>query len=96
MPERVVERVDQCSLGNECLDDDGLASYARLCGAVLARAHGRSGDASVIAGYIGKGKSFVRAVTDFALAYTDIVQADYGEVQQAIASGEIVAETEED
>ena len=76
------------------LDAEGLASYAALCGAVLARAHGRSGDASVIAGYIGKGQQFVSAVTDFALAYTDIVSSDYGRLQQAMADGEVPSEVE--
>ncbi len=78
------------------LDAEGLAGYAALCGAVLARAHGRSGDASVIAGYIGKGKQFVSAVTDFALAYTDLVSSDFGRLQQAIADGEVPADVETD
>jgi uncharacterized protein (DUF2252 family) len=32
-----------------------LTAYAALCGAVLARAHARSGDAMTISGYLGKG-----------------------------------------
>jgi Uncharacterized protein conserved in bacteria (DUF2252) len=37
------------------IEDTGpkaLARYARLCGAVFARAHARSGDATAISGYL--------------------------------------------
>lgn len=37
---------------------EGLEDYARLCGRTLARAHARSGNASMISGYLGKGGGF--------------------------------------
>ena len=43
-----------------------LIEYAELCGWVLARAHARSGDAAVIAGYLGKSEVFDEAVASFA------------------------------
>ena len=44
-----------------------LDVYARLCGATLARAHARSGQAPAIAGYLGKGDAFDRAVAALRL-----------------------------
>ncbi len=46
-----------------------LAEYATVCGEMLARGHARSGDASEIAGFLGKGKRFSKAVLEFAEAY---------------------------
>ncbi|MBM3634382.1 MAG: DUF2252 domain-containing protein, partial [Actinobacteria bacterium] len=47
-----------------------LADYAGLCGGTLAQAHARSGDAGVIAGYLGTGTQFDDAMADFAQDYT--------------------------
>ena len=47
----------------------GLEAYAEVCGEILARGHARSGDARVLAGYLGKGTRFKEAVTAFAQAY---------------------------
>jgi hypothetical protein len=49
----------------------GLEAYGTLCGATLARGHARSGDRVAIAAYLGSGKSFDEAVTDFAESYAD-------------------------
>ena len=43
--------------------------YAELCGWVLARAHARSGDSARIAGYLGKGDAFDKAVVAFGVAW---------------------------
>jgi len=40
-----------------------LPDFAAACGAVLARAHARTGDARAIAAYIGAGREFDRAMT---------------------------------
>ena len=53
----------------EILSESGAKAYARLCGTTLARAHARSGDAVMIAGYLGKGSAFDEAIADFAMAY---------------------------
>ena len=39
---------------SELVEERALASYARLCGRTLARAHARSADPAVLAGYMGK------------------------------------------
>jgi hypothetical protein len=62
------------------LDKEGLTGYGQVCGAVLARAHARSGDASLITGYLGETDEFDDAVAEFALAYSAINAADHGEL----------------
>jgi len=43
-----------------------LDAYARLCGVALTRAHARSGDPVMLAGYLGAGADFERSVDAFA------------------------------
>lgn len=53
----------------EILSESGAKAYAQLCGTTLARAHARSGDAAMIAGYLGKGSTFEDAIAEFAMTY---------------------------
>ncbi|MBK8445331.1 MAG: DUF2252 domain-containing protein [Micropruina sp.] len=69
-----------------------LASYAALCGAVLARAHAQSCEPAIIAGYLGNGEGADRAFADFALAYAARNEQDHAALVAAIASGRIRAE----
>ena len=52
---------------------DGTAGPggAEVCGELLARGHGRSGDPQVMAGYIGSGTGFAEAIAEFGVAYAD-------------------------
>ncbi|MHB1068173.1 MAG: DUF2252 family protein, partial [Candidatus Nanopelagicales bacterium] len=59
------------------LDADGLVDYAKVCGGVLARAHARVGDSSMVAGYLGDTEEFDDAIGEFALRYADITAADH-------------------
>jgi uncharacterized protein (DUF2252 family) len=61
----------------EALKGPGLEAYAEVCGELLARGHARSGDAQMIAGYLGGGASFANALVNFALAYADQTEADW-------------------
>jgi uncharacterized protein (DUF2252 family) len=54
-----------------------LAEYGRACGEALALGHARSGDPAAIAGYLGGGDRFDRAVATFAVAYADQNAEDY-------------------
>ena len=54
-----------------------LAQYADFCASALAHAHARSGSAPAIAGYLGKGNAFDRALLEFATRYADRAEADY-------------------
>jgi uncharacterized protein (DUF2252 family) len=70
-----------------------MGFYAELCGWTLARAHARSGDPIAIAAYLGSGDAFDRALATFAERYADQNERDYGALQDAVASGRVVAET---
>jgi hypothetical protein len=75
----------------EAMDPDTLTSYAQLCGWTLARAHARSGDAAAIAGYLGSGDAFDRALAAFAEEYADQNERDYAALKQAVDSGIVQA-----
>ncbi len=68
-----------------------LLGQAELCGAALARAHARTGDPTRIAGYLGRGDGFDRALERFARAYARQVVADHSEFVDAIREGRVVA-----
>ncbi len=73
------------------LAEGALPYYATLCGATLARAHARSGDAARIAGYMGSGGAFDAAIAAFAVAYAAQTEADWRLFLDAIKSGAIDA-----
>ena len=70
-----------------------MALYARACGAELARAHARSGDAIAIASYLGTNDTFDRAIALFAESYANQNERDYQALTKAVADGRITAET---
>jgi uncharacterized protein (DUF2252 family) len=65
------------SLNLNDLKGNGLTEYAIVCGELLARGHARSGDACLIAGYIGSGKKFDEAILEFAEAYAEQTHKDW-------------------
>jgi len=73
----------------ETMAPDALERYARACGAALARAHARSGDASEIAGYLGDDDTFDRVIATFAEAYADLTEKDYADLLAAVDDGRI-------
>jgi uncharacterized protein (DUF2252 family) len=75
------------------LSDAGLAHHAMLCGATLARAHTRSGDAARIVGYMGSGSVFDSAIADFAIAYMAQTERDWRIFVDAVKAGRIEAHT---
>ena len=66
--------------------------YVEICGWTLARAHARSGDAAVIAGYLGKGDTFDLAIAEFANSYADQAERDHETLVEAIRAGQVKAE----
>jgi uncharacterized protein (DUF2252 family) len=80
----------------ETMPPDALARYARLCGAILARAHARSGDRVAISSYLGGGESMDRAIGEFAARYADQNERDFAELEAAVADGRVSAEIEAD
>ena len=75
------------------LDPDGLETYMKICATCLARAHARTGDEAVIAGYIGDGKVLADSMADFSEIYADQAESDYQALVEAVESGRIEAQT---
>jgi hypothetical protein len=61
------------------------------CGAILARAHARTGDAAKIASYCGKSEALDDALADFAESYGDQTERDHDRLVKAIKKGRIAA-----
>ena len=81
------------SMSVPLMDPLQLDYYGRLCGWALARAHARTGRASVISGYLGSSEDFDHAVADFAIAYADQNEKDYEAFAAAVKSGRLIART---
>ncbi|HEY3828372.1 MAG TPA: DUF2252 family protein [Solirubrobacteraceae bacterium] len=71
----------------------GLHAYTRACGWSLARAHARSGDRLAIAAYLGASSTFETAIARFSSAYADQNERDHRRLAEAVAAGEIVAQS---
>ncbi len=67
----------KASLDVTTLNAAGLAEYSRVCGEIFARGHARSGNAHLIAGYIGGGRIFQRAILQFAASYAEQTVQDW-------------------
>ncbi len=79
--------VDPAALAADQIDD-----YARMTGALLARAHAHSADPRLVAGYCGKNEELDEAVAAFSVAYADRTEADHAELVAAVRSGRIAGE----
>lgn len=80
--------IDPSVLAAHEIDD-----YARMTGALLARAHSHSVDPKVLAGYCGKSDRLDDALARFAVRYADRTEADYAQLLAAVKSGRLPAET---
>jgi uncharacterized protein (DUF2252 family) len=76
----------------ETMTPSDLRLYARLCAAILARAHARSGDRIAIAGYLGSSDRMDRAIADFAVAYADQNERDFAALEAAAADGRVTVQ----
>ncbi|MCZ4096994.1 DUF2252 family protein, partial [Streptomyces sp. H39-C1] len=75
----------------------GMRAFGEVCGTTLARAHARSGDRIAIAGYLGRGDVFDRALTTFAESYADQNERDHQALVKAVKDGRVTAaQTEPD
>lgn len=61
----------------DSLKANDLRQYATVCGQMLARGHARSGDVRQIAGYMGSGRRFNKAIHDFAHTYAGQMESDW-------------------
>lgn len=76
------------------LDEMGpkqLKNYVWHCGAALALAHARTGDAAMISGYLGDDETVDHALAEFADGYATLNAADHAAHERAIADGRIAA-----
>ncbi|TXN66289.1 DUF2252 domain-containing protein, partial [Methylobacterium sp. WL30] len=76
-----------------CMTGQPLLYFSWAYGALLARAHARTGDAAAIAGYCGKDRhaDLREALADWAHAYGDRNAADYQAFLAAIEAGRLEA-----
>ena len=77
------------------MDPLQLDYHGRLCGEALARAHARTGRATMISGYMGASEVFDHAIADFAVAYADQNEQDYQRLLEAISAGRVLATVEQ-
>jgi uncharacterized protein (DUF2252 family) len=68
---------------------ENMDQYSSLCAWALALAHAKSGDAAMIAGYVGKSDELDEAMVKFAFAYADQTEKDYQALVSAVKSGRI-------
>jgi uncharacterized protein (DUF2252 family) len=78
----------------EDFDAGDLRAYGRVCAWALARAHARSGDAAMIAGYMGASEIFDNAIAEFAVEYADQAHTDHRAFVKAVRQGRIKAAVE--
>jgi uncharacterized protein (DUF2252 family) len=76
-------------------DSSHMLQFAEHCGATLARAHARTGEAATIGGYLGKSDIFDRSIADFSIAYADQAERDYESFVKAIHVGRLKVLVEE-
>jgi uncharacterized protein (DUF2252 family) len=76
----------------DSMDHAHLVDYANHCGAALARAHAKSGDAAAISGYIGQSQALDAALVSFAEAYADQTEQDFELLRIAAKHGRIPVE----
>lgn len=77
-------KIDPETLSHHDLDD-----YGRLAGALLARAHARSLDVRVLAGYCEDGEGLDASLVAWAVAYADRTERDWEELGRAVKRGEV-------
>ena len=81
----------KASIEVQDLAGDVLGDYLELCGTVLAKAHARSGDPALIAGYLGQSEELPESLASFALRYADQATEDWTGLKAAVAGGDLEA-----
>ncbi|GAB4344635.1 MAG: hypothetical protein OHK0047_37750 [Leptolyngbyaceae cyanobacterium] len=66
-----------------------LPDYCSLCGWALALAHAKSGDATMLAGYVGKNDALDDALVKFARTYAEQTIQDHEKLATAAKQGRI-------
>lgn len=79
------------SIPTEWLTPGPLAFFSGGFSALLARAHARTGDAAVIAGYCGNARTLDEALASWAESYGDQVLRDHRALTDAVRAGQILS-----
>jgi hypothetical protein len=66
-----------------------MTLFAEWCGWTLARAHARSGEPALIAGYLGDSDTFDKAIVEFSVVYADQSERDHEAVVKAAKDGRL-------
>ncbi|MFE6967345.1 DUF2252 domain-containing protein [Agromyces sp. NPDC057679] len=77
-------------------DVELMTRYADFCATALARAHANTGSAAGIAGYLGDGDTFDKALGRFSLAYAEQTVHDHQTLVDAIKAGRLDAALDTD
>lgn len=80
------------SVDPAALEPGRIDDYARMTGALLARAHSHGVDPRTVAGYCGKNEELDDAVAAFAVTYADRTEADHADLSRAVRDGRLAAE----
>ena len=80
------------SIELDTLNAGEFDDYARLCAALLARAHSQSPGGAVIRGYLGGSDKFDLAIARWAMRYADQTQQDFDNLQAAVHQGKLPVE----
>ncbi len=73
----------------EIMKEENMIDYAKACGWALARSHARSGDPSMLSGYIGDSNEFANSISKFSLLYADQNESDYNKMVTAVKEGRL-------
>lgn len=68
---------------------ENLPQYTSLCAWAMALAHAKSGDAAMLAGYVGNSEELDDAMVKFAFAYAEQNEKDYNALAKAAKAGKI-------
>jgi uncharacterized protein (DUF2252 family) len=86
----------KASIPVEFLTGEAFNFYAWVCGAILARAHARTGDPARIAGYCGNSKALDEALAEWAESYGNQTEEDHARLLASIKRGETKADLQSD
>jgi uncharacterized protein (DUF2252 family) len=82
----------KASMPMPALVGSGLDDYGSLSASILGRAHARTADPALIAGYCGRGTALDEAIARFALSYAGQVEQDHAAVVAAVRAGTLPAD----
>jgi uncharacterized protein (DUF2252 family) len=81
----------KASIPIEWLTGESFEFYCWACGALLARAHARTTDAALIAGYCGRSRVLRESFANWAEAYGDQNEIDYSQLAAVTKQGDASA-----